>query len=162
MGASSLQELVDSANTIHNSAVEGSGVGEYAPGSKAVLKEAIDFAQGVLDDPDATEADLSYAYANLDLALETFEQNRSTGINDPVSDKIRVYPNPFNDHLFIDSPGNLVFHKISLIDMVGQKRDIPVNASGTVIDMNSLPPVIYLLQIQTQKGEVKKMITKNR
>ncbi|MEU6250553.1 glycosyl hydrolase family 28-related protein [Glycomyces sp. NPDC047010] len=67
-----LRELVEQADIAHYAAREGGRDGQYPAGSKAVLHQAIEAAQAVLDDPDATEAEIDAAIDALQDALEAF------------------------------------------------------------------------------------------
>lgn len=67
-----LRELVEQADIAHYAAREGGRDGQYPAGSKAVLHDAIEAAQAVLDDPEATEAEIDAAIDALQGALEAF------------------------------------------------------------------------------------------
>ncbi|UJF34805.1 dockerin type I repeat-containing protein [Paenibacillus hexagrammi] len=67
-----LSELIASAQSQHDAAVEGTGAGQYPVGSKAALQGAIDSAKAVLANPDATQADVTQAVNNLTAALQAF------------------------------------------------------------------------------------------
>ncbi|QNK56749.1 phosphodiester glycosidase family protein [Paenibacillus sp. PAMC21692] len=70
-----LLELVAGANSIHTAATEGAAAGQYPIGSKAVLKAAIDAAQLVAINGDATEAEVSDAIEDLSTALAAFRSS---------------------------------------------------------------------------------------
>ncbi|SDK54011.1 Uncharacterised Sugar-binding Domain [Glycomyces sambucus] len=67
-----LRELVEQADIAHYAAREGERDGQYPAGSRAALREAIEAAQAVLDDADATEAEIDAAIDALQDALESF------------------------------------------------------------------------------------------
>ncbi|MEU6861226.1 glycosyl hydrolase family 28-related protein [Glycomyces sp. NPDC046736] len=67
-----LRQLVDQADIAHYAAREGDRDGQFPAGSKSLLRNEIDAAQAVLDDPDAAEADIDAAIEALKSALETF------------------------------------------------------------------------------------------
>ena len=66
---SGLQEAVDNANAIDET--------QYTPDSAADLQDAIDAAQAVLDDPDATPADVAAAEQALQDAVDNLVVDKS-------------------------------------------------------------------------------------
>jgi len=73
-----LTTTITAAQKAHDDAKEGTAVGEYAVGSKATLKSAIDAAQAVADKANATKAELDQAKSDLDGAVTTFENGKVT------------------------------------------------------------------------------------
>ncbi|GAB3913478.1 hypothetical protein GCM10028803_57680 [Larkinella knui] len=69
---SKLKARLDSANAGYALAVEGTGVGQFEAGSKAVFKTAIDAATAVNNDAAATQTAVNNAYVNLGQAGATF------------------------------------------------------------------------------------------
>ena len=68
-----INDVISNAQTLHDGAVEGTEIGQYAVGSKAILQSAIDAAQAVVDNQDATQALIDSAKTNLDTAVAAFE-----------------------------------------------------------------------------------------
>ena len=68
--AEALLAEIESAQKLHDEMVEGTQPGEYQKGAKAALAEAIDKAQAVADDKDATEAQQDAAIAALQQAVK--------------------------------------------------------------------------------------------
>jgi hypothetical protein len=75
-----LQQTIASAQTLHDPAVEGTENGQYPAGSKATLQAAIDAAQVVDDNPEATKAAMDAARAALALAVNTFRRSVVGGL----------------------------------------------------------------------------------
>lgn len=73
-----LAALIAEAQGVHEQAVEGTGLGQYPAGSKALLLEAIVWAQAVADDPAATQAETDESVARLKLRLNAFEASAIT------------------------------------------------------------------------------------
>ncbi|MBB6735278.1 sugar-binding protein [Cohnella zeiphila] len=69
---SALAAAIEGAKTTLEGAVEGGGVGQYPVGSKAALQSAIDTAQAVADQADATQEELAAALAALNQAVAAF------------------------------------------------------------------------------------------
>lgn len=67
-----LSTLIADAQTKHDAAVEGTNVGQHPVGSKATLQAAIDRAQVVFNDSEATQLQVDQAVADLDVALQAF------------------------------------------------------------------------------------------
>lgn len=78
-----LQVAVQEARDLHDAAVEGDLIGQYAAGAKAEFELAIDAADVVANDPNATESDMEDALTMLNAAAAAFlsKMNRGT-IND--------------------------------------------------------------------------------
>lgn len=75
-----LVSAIEDATALHNGATEGTGNGEYAIGSKAVLMDAIEAAQAVADDADADQGEVDAAIETLANAVTVFVN----GINGEV------------------------------------------------------------------------------
>ncbi|BFT75496.1 discoidin domain-containing protein [Paenibacillus sp. P36] len=67
-----LQTIIDLAQSSHDHAVEGKQTGQYAAGSKAVLLSAIQSAVAIQSDPAATQQQLDQAAITLNQALQAF------------------------------------------------------------------------------------------
>jgi len=73
-----LTDAIKAANTKYTNAVEGSAAGQYALGSKAALKTAIDTAQAVADNTEATQAQVNQAVTDLKAAEGIFDAAKVT------------------------------------------------------------------------------------
>ena len=83
------------------------------------------------------------------LAVRVYSKSKvvGVGINDPASLIARIYPNPVKDLLFIEPLQDI--YRIEMLNMTGQRlRSMKNEKSGKIlINVNSLPPGIYFLQI---------------
>ena len=70
-----IDQAIANAQLIHDNAVEGSEPGEYPPGSKAELQQAIDSAQSVRDKQCVSQDELNTATSTLTDAIVEFESN---------------------------------------------------------------------------------------
>lgn len=68
----SLITTIENAQSLHDNAVEGEFPGEYLVGSKAILQSAIDSAQVVADNVDATQNEIDEALTALLMAINEF------------------------------------------------------------------------------------------
>lgn len=71
-----LNTNIDSAQSLHDGATEGAEPGNYAVGSKAILKTAIDDAQAVYGDAEATLEEVETAITDLADAVAEFEAGK--------------------------------------------------------------------------------------
>ena len=70
-----LTNVIAAAKTKYAVAVEGTNVGEYAVGSKAIFKAAIDAAQAVVNNTASTQKDIDSAVTALATATTTFDNS---------------------------------------------------------------------------------------
>ncbi|MED4599116.1 GH92 family glycosyl hydrolase [Paenibacillus validus] len=70
-----LSSLIVEAQASHDAAVEGTKFGEYPAGSKAILQTAINAAQAVAADAQATQEAVELALSQLRTALQTFKNS---------------------------------------------------------------------------------------
>jgi len=69
------------------------------------------------------------------------------------NNEIKIYPNPANDQLTIESSENV--DKIILYNFLGAKiREMEVNGNKATLHRDKLPSGLYLLKVFDKKGEV--------
>ncbi|MGD8190716.1 Ig-like domain-containing protein [Brevibacillus ginsengisoli] len=71
-----LNTAITNAQTIYNTATEGTAPGQYQTGSKATLQAAIDAAVAVLNNELSTQVQVNNAVATLNEAVKVFERNK--------------------------------------------------------------------------------------
>jgi hypothetical protein len=81
-----LTDAISAANTKHDNAIEGTAAGQYAAGSKAAFKAAIDAAQAVVDDSEATQEEVDQAVIDLASAKAIFDAAKTTGSKEEGGD----------------------------------------------------------------------------
>lgn len=74
-----IDALITNAQTMHDGAIEGTAIGEYEAGSKAVLQTAIDLATDVRSIA-GTQASADAAVVNLQAAMDIFDGKKITEI----------------------------------------------------------------------------------
>ncbi|MDQ6422719.1 S-layer homology domain-containing protein [Paenibacillus sp. LHD-117] len=94
-----LFSAISVAQSVYGLAVEGTAVGQYPVGAKAVLQVAIDAAQWVANDVAATQDQVNQAISNLNNALQVFNasvitKNPDTGNGSGNGSGTGVGPNP--------------------------------------------------------------------
>ncbi len=80
-----------------------------------------------------------------------------TGINEIDNESgVKIYPNPSQSEITIETTSNEVIKLISVNDLLGREliQQKPIN-SNTTIDISALSAGVYLLQVQSKHGEVK-------
>lgn len=70
-----LENAISDAQALHDNAIEGSNLAEYPSGSKAILQQAINDAQTVVNDISLGQPEVDTALANLQAAVTTFENS---------------------------------------------------------------------------------------
>ncbi len=145
-----LSDSVTVANGLYDSGVNGS----------EILLAAIDSAQTVLDNESASQGEISMVFAVLINAMEQFRENQLSGLDQLIADKVRVYPNPFKNQLYIEVPEEIHVRQISLINLLGQRVDINNIKTINKLNVKELTSGMYLLQLFTDKGVINKRIIK--
>ncbi|MBK8808428.1 MAG: CIA30 family protein [Bacteroidales bacterium] len=80
-----LNATIVAAQQLHNSAFEGTAVGNYATGSKATLQTAINTAKTVAENVNATQDQINAAQTALQTAISVFGSKRVIGTVDKES-----------------------------------------------------------------------------
>jgi hypothetical protein len=82
---------------------------------------------------------------------DAFTVNLATGIADNVEKPIKFYPNPSQDHFYIDDAAG---SELSLFDSRGQMvRDMDVVSDKQLVNISQLSPGIYILKLKSGKTE---------
>ncbi|MDI9308751.1 MAG: T9SS type A sorting domain-containing protein [Limnohabitans sp.] len=84
------------------------------------------------------------------LASENFE----------LASSIRLYPNPVNDFIKIESSNSIIINKIDVVDVSGKVLIEKTNAFEE-IDMSQLSTGIYLIKINSREGAIIKKVIKD-
>lgn len=71
-----LNDLIGRAQSVHQAATEGTQIGQYPIGSKAVLQSAIDLARAVADSASSSQEQVNQAVTDLNNALAAFEASK--------------------------------------------------------------------------------------
>lgn len=85
---------------------------------------------------------------------------KSVGVDSELSIQAKVFPNPFNDEILIQS--DLPITSVDLIDIHGRKLRTEASKQGTDwrISTVQLPAGIYFVEIDTNAGIVRKKVVK--
>ncbi|MFH0895086.1 MAG: right-handed parallel beta-helix repeat-containing protein [Bacteroidota bacterium] len=85
---------------------------------------------------------------------------KTTSIAEHSDESISVYPNPFDDKLYVHSSGN---SEITIFNMVGEQvYQIKTNDKNVVLPLKNLKSGIYFLRLKDEKGNVvNRKIVKN-
>ncbi|MBK8807564.1 MAG: Ig-like domain-containing protein [Bacteroidales bacterium] len=85
-----LDEVIVSAQKLHDDATEGTGNGQYEVGSKAILQAAIDAAKVVSANENATQEQVDLAETTLEDAVTVFENSLVGEVDKTALDKLIV------------------------------------------------------------------------
>jgi endonuclease/exonuclease/phosphatase family metal-dependent hydrolase len=84
---------------------------------------------------------------------------KATDINDMLQRSIKLYPNPVNSILKIDSKQDIV--KVDIVNISGATiKSFNRSANRTEIDFSDIDSGVYMVKIYTSKGVVTKQIVK--
>lgn len=80
----------------------------------------------------------------------TFIRDTTTSADLYAQTEIRLYPNPVTGKLNIELPDELF--RITVVDALGRKRFSQWKRGTGVLDLNDLPPGIYLIEVTSENG----------
>ncbi|MEO5569614.1 MAG: T9SS type A sorting domain-containing protein, partial [Bacteroidia bacterium] len=87
-------------------------------------------------------------------------QDSTTGIYEFLSpDKIKIYPNPVKDKLFVENYSGISINEISITNIVGEKMETQSLVKRNSVEIKNLKNFsngIYFIQIKTSEGTVVK------
>ncbi len=81
-----------------------------------------------------------------------------TGIEETDAN-IGIYPNPVNDKLYIET--DVEVKEVSIYDIYGRRQSIVNGQQPTVLDVSNLKSGIYIININTENGNIVRRIIKN-
>jgi len=146
---------IDAAQAKVDAAVEGIIKGEYEEGAKAEFQAAIDAANAILENTEATQEEVNAAVDALTAAEEIFDsKERTVGINDVSQIRFNMYPNPVDNVLYIKTENEM--QEITILNVVGQKIKTRNNIqSGSIkINTSDLKKGIYFIRIYDYDSNV--------
>ncbi|MEL6133978.1 MAG: T9SS type A sorting domain-containing protein, partial [Bacteroidota bacterium] len=89
-----------------------------------------------------------------DFVVDTFV----TSINPALNAQIRIYPNPANELLIVDTDG-LNLETIRLVDMMGrQVMQVTANQTRANMDVSRLQAGVYSLIVETREGRAARQV----
>lgn len=80
-------------------------------------------------------------------------------VEENLTSKIRLYPNPVKDVLFVENNDNIEFTKITFYDILGKVVQIEKN-NFNPINLAEFKSGILFVKIETEYGTVTKRIIK--
>lgn len=105
--------------------------------------------------------DISTAQATATLRLDSINFTSVLGVNDFLSSKFSVYPNPANNEINFSNDANAVVSTVEMADLNGRVvKSANVNATEGTISINDLATGIYMMTITTDQGVAVKKIVK--
>ncbi|MFI5218171.1 MAG: T9SS type A sorting domain-containing protein [Bacteroidia bacterium] len=156
---------VGMTRTDHNNI---SGFGEIAK----VTVVTVDNVSGRVMTPSVIDT-LTFSFSNV-LVIDKDENLRSVNLGSDtlivedstttiheflLSDKIKIYPNPVKDKLFLEIPYGYLINEILITNIIGEKMKIELavkNGFAGIINLKNFSNGIYFIKIKTDKGSVTK------
>ena len=134
--------------------------GSCSDEAKAVLETQIAEAQLVLDNTDATQAEVDNALRKLTLAMTAFaDACMVTSVNPSSVANIRIYPNPVNNMLHIENIAG--FNRIEIYSITSSLvLSAKVSESKVSINTSELNKGIYIVKVIGNESELVKRIIK--
>ena len=79
------------------------------------------------------------------------------GVDDHQEMEVRIFPNPTRGTLTVEAEG---IKRVRVIDMMGQTLEVQEcgKQDQTTLNLNALAPSVYILEIETVNGMVKKRV----
>ncbi|MEZ0607116.1 M4 family metallopeptidase [Fibrella sp. WM1] len=93
----------------------------------------------------------------------TFEVQALLAIEPDWSGQVRLFPNPTRSRVAVELPAGIVWKSASLISSNGvsvQQHQTALPASTLQLDLGTLPTGLYLLNIDTNEGQVRRKIVR--
>ncbi|QNK60130.1 cadherin-like beta sandwich domain-containing protein [Paenibacillus sp. PAMC21692] len=129
---SALQAAISLAESKFNAAIEGSKLGQYAPGSKTVLSNAINAAKSVRGNSSATQAQVNQAVLSLNAARETFAATFISLTSGAT--QISIYDLSIMARYFGTTDADNEWSEIAIADVLDQ-GEITIEALAAVAQM---------------------------
>lgn len=136
-----LISAIEKATILHVNTMEGTGIGQYAVGSKAVLKNAIDAAQLKVDNvASKTAQQLADAEATFKILVDTFENSKVVALTGLVNVIIEDTATDSSNRLTLENGETLVLISSDITNAVvtvtndsnGTIKVTGVAAGGTI------------------------------
>jgi len=133
-----LNDLIRTCSALHDGAAEGSGNGQYEPGSKTVFYTTINSAKSVAADNRTTQAIVNGAVSVLTAARNTFA-GKMVGVNyDVLNGLITQAQDKANNSVYSDKNGDYpASAKGALETAISAAQTVANNASATQTQVNT-------------------------
>lgn len=137
---------------------ENDGDGNFGP--QQIITTNVVAARGLFSADVDNDNDMDVFYSSIgDNKIAWQENLTGLGIEDNISLKIALYPNPARTVINIDNTSNASIQGIKVLDVLGRTVLQESNPS-TLLDISSLPTGLLILKIETDKGSLVKKIIK--
>ena len=91
--------------------------------------------------------------------MPIFINGGTAGIRPPLEDAVRVFPNPAQGLLYVELKDDYQGEQVSMYNSLGEKvlqQTLPQQLNK--IELTDLPAGIYLLKVNTERGEISKRV----
>lgn len=94
----------------------------------------------------------SYTFRSVNGNHSIHAEFSGLGVDDNVSLDLKIYPNPANDKINIESPN---MKKVSIFNLIGvQIENKEVNDDYTIVNTNGFPQGTYILKVENNDGRI--------
>lgn len=134
------------------------GLGDFS--TEQIISTYTDYPRSVFAadiDGDGDNDVLSASF--VDSKIAWYENLHQIGIDENEVVRFRVYPNPTNSDLYIDSNG-LIIHKIEIFDLLGRKVLVE-NKNFDQLNISGLNSGVLSVKIETESGVLVRKVIKN-
>lgn len=139
---------------LQNKSGDRRGIGSIGP-FNLKSKDAINFTLAFVTTGSLGSTQLNYAQLRNDVATikDIYNQRRPTGIkhNKLLEQQILIYPVPASDFLYIKSEIASP-NKITILDITGRIMLVNTVSGQTKIDVSTLLPGIYIVEVENKNG----------
>ena len=94
---------------------------------------------------------------------EEGNENDTTNVISNYENNFKIYPNPVNDRLYIETQTMTQTLTIEIYDIYGRRQvsEAPSHQGNLAIDVANLKSGIYFVKIRTEEGDIVKRIIRN-
>jgi hypothetical protein len=92
------------------------------------------------------------------------EENDTTNVISNYENNIKIYPNPVNDRLYVETQTLTQTLTIEIYDIYGRSQILRNSATQQLsnsIDVSNLKSGVYFVKVRTEEGDIVKRIIKN-
>lgn len=123
-----------------------------------IVESGTDYCRVLVTTPGTASLTAHFNVADCGEMERTFEINAVYfDLDDHQAMEVRIFPNPTRGTLTIEAEGII---RVRVVDMMGQTLEVHEygKQDQTTLNLNALAPSVYLLEIETENGMVKKRV----
>lgn len=98
-------------------------------------------------------------FPNMHLVLNVSGTTESLSLNNNILDQVSVYPNPTSGIVQVTLPSSVEILSVTVSDISGKQMNADV--SGNSVDMSNFANGIYMVNVNTNEGNIVRKVVKN-